>query len=193
MLLKSFARSALALGLTSLALAAQAVTIHVSAVSQPLYLNDTTTTTVTLDNTAGPAMGAAGEFAVALPAEMHFTAVPGNCSPGTAPIRTMACSFGPLAAGASSPQVLSIQADVLYPTADHQNIPPGNPYLFINANITNDGTGAAGDSYDTGPFYIDPRPTPAAIAPVPTLEAWGLGMLSLLIGAAVVRRRRHCA
>ncbi|MFD2377282.1 hypothetical protein ACFSTJ_07240 [Ottowia pentelensis] len=127
MLLKSFARSALALGLTSLALAAQAVTIHVSAVSQPLYLNDTTTTTVTLDNTAGPAMGAAGEFAVALPAEMHFTAVPGNCSPGTAPIRTMACSFGPLAAGASSPQVLSIQADVLYPTADHQNIPRATP------------------------------------------------------------------
>lgn len=191
---KSIARPALALGLTTVAMAAQAVTINVAAVSQPLYLNDTTSITVNLDNTAGPAMGAAGEFAVALPAEMHFTAVPGTCTAGPAPVQSMTCSFGPLAAGAQSSQVLSAQADVLYPTADHQNNPPGNPYLFVTASITNDGMGAAGDSYDTGPFYIDPRPTPpAAIAPVPTLEAWGLGVLSLLMGAAAVRRRRRSA
>ncbi len=189
---KSIARPALALGLTTVAMAAQAVTINVAAVSQPLYLNDTTSITVNLDNAAGPDMTAAGEFEVILPAEMHFTAVPSTCTAGPAPVQSMTCSFGPLAHGAQSPQVLSAQADVLYPTADH-NI-PGNPYLFVTASITNDGMGAAGDSYDTGPFYIDPRPTPpAAIAPVPTLEAWGLGVLSLLMGAAAVRRRRRSA
>lgn len=187
MLLKSIARPTLALGLTSLAITAHAVTINVSPVSQPLYLGNTTTITVNLDNTAGPAMAALGEFAVTLPAEMHFTAWPAACTAGPAPVQSMTCHFAALAVGGTSSQVFSAQADVLYPTADHNT--PGNPYLFVTADITDNGSGEPGSSYNTGPFYIDPQP----IAPVPTLEAWGLGVLSLLIGAAALRRRRPSA
>ena len=191
MLSKHMARAALAVGLTTLTLAAQAavdLTINVTPVTQPLYLNDTTSITVNLENQGTTGMGAAGEFEVTLPAEMHFTAVPANCTAGPAPVQAMTCSFAALASGAQSSQSFQAQADVLYPSSNNV---PGNPYLYILAAITNDGAGAPGRSYQTGAFYIDPRP--AAVAPVPTLETWGLGVLSLLIGAAAMRRRRRPA
>ncbi|MDO5085975.1 MAG: IPTL-CTERM sorting domain-containing protein, partial [Comamonadaceae bacterium] len=42
------------------------------------------------------------------------------------------------------------------------------------------------------PFYIDPRPAGggAGVTAVPTMDAWGLGIMAALLGAAAARRRQ---
>lgn len=190
-----------AAGLASLSLAAQAAVqldVTVDPMPQPLYQGTVTPVTVTIRNTGSTPMAAGDSIYISTPREMEFTAMPAGCTSRTGagtPNQYVDCPFPAIAAGDSTQLVFQALARDLYPTATYQ--PGGGPDLRFDTEIDyDDGTGTmVSGKWPNGasPFYIDPRPAGgggAGVTAVPTMDAWGLGIMAALLGAAAARRRQ---
>ncbi|MDO5086139.1 MAG: hypothetical protein Q4D74_00840, partial [Comamonadaceae bacterium] len=150
-----------ALGLATVSLAAQAAVqldVTVAPIPQPLYQGDTTTVTVTINNTGTTPMAAGGSMYLSTPREMELVNMPAGCTsrtgPGT-PNQYVDCPFPAIGAGASTQLVFQALARDLYPTATYQ--PGGGPDLRFGTEINYDnGTGTmVNGNWPNGasPFY----------------------------------------